>query len=274
MKSISRVVLPFLVLSLASAAHAEGVRPKVPVLQLEAGSVEGRAAGAEWAALAAGASLDVGLVLRTSDDFAGQIVYSDGTTLKVRPGSSLQILDDGLRLMLGAVWVKVTRSGSSFRMETPGAVASVRGTIFTGEVQGAREIFRAAHREESPHTVHYRHAPVSNLVGPVFGVAVAAHLREQIEAGAWPTDVDVYEGVVEFTRFDAATGAPAASWSLAAGQGAGLRGLDVSVVAIPTARYESWGMPVPSRPTVPGDSGKPLEGRPVELLKTGPSTDR
>jgi hypothetical protein len=273
LKTNSRAALSHFVLSLTAIAHAEGKLPSAPVLHVESGTAEGRASGGDWAPLAKGAFLDVGLVVRTSDDFAGQVLYGDGTTLRVRPGSSLQLLDDGLRLMVGAVWIKVTRSGSTFRMETPGAVASVRGTIFTGEVQGAREVFRTAHREESAHTVHYRHAPVSNLVGPVFGIAVAAHLLEQISGGAWPTDVDVYEGVVEFTRFETATGAPAASWSLSAGQGAGLRGLDVAVIAIPASRYQKWGMPVPA-PRGSGSGQQSPEGRPVELLETTPGSGR
>lgn len=70
-------------------------------------------------------------LLVTPSGFQGQLVWSDGTKVRVDPGSSVIVHAETLELQVGKLWLQVAkRSGGTFAVETPMAVAAVKGTSF------------------------------------------------------------------------------------------------------------------------------------------------
>lgn len=68
--------------------------------------------------------------IRAGEDFEGQLVYPDGTRIKVKPGSEVLIKSRGIGLKEGGVWLQVTKDLRGFTVETPLALAAVKGTRF------------------------------------------------------------------------------------------------------------------------------------------------
>lgn len=70
-------------------------------------------------------------VIAVDDTFQGEIRYPDGTHIEVRPGTELQVRNRGIRLHQGGVWLEVTKDLQGFQVETPLALAAVKGTAFS-----------------------------------------------------------------------------------------------------------------------------------------------
>lgn len=86
-----------------------------------------------------GTRLNSGNVLRTGDGAAAALIFTDDKSiLKVRENSRVNIAgqreDKGIvktiKMEVGALWAKVTRSETPFKVETPSGVAAVKGTQF------------------------------------------------------------------------------------------------------------------------------------------------
>jgi len=104
----------------------------------------------EYATLARGAFVKTGDVLRTTSDGSAEFVWAGGTRVKMMPNTQMVIQSaqsNGLRhsstsrfrLERGKIFVRLTRNlapSSRFEVQTKGAIASVRGTIFSVETQG------------------------------------------------------------------------------------------------------------------------------------------
>ena len=86
-----------------------------------------------------GTRLNSGNVLRTSEGAAAALIFTDDKSiLKVRENSKVNIagrreansIVKTIKLEVGALWAKVTRSETPFKIETPSGVAAVKGTQF------------------------------------------------------------------------------------------------------------------------------------------------
>ncbi len=87
-----------------------------------------------------GATLAGGSRIRTGPDGQAEVVFPDGSKLQVRPSTSVALSGakraeqkSSVVLFFGRVWSKVTRSvggETSYEVNTPNAVAGVRGTEF------------------------------------------------------------------------------------------------------------------------------------------------
>lgn len=79
-------------------------------------------------------SLNSGDSIRTGVASRVEVKYSDGTITRLGPNSVMRINSDnqakrtGIRLLLGKLWLKVTKGNGELKVETPTAVASVLGT--------------------------------------------------------------------------------------------------------------------------------------------------
>lgn len=92
-----------------------------------------------------------GSQIRLGAEAEAAIKYSDGTTLQLKPGTEIQIKIDGIRMNDGNVWVKLIKSKTGFKVDTPNVTIGARGTIFnviisskktlTKLVEGALEVF-------------------------------------------------------------------------------------------------------------------------------------
>jgi len=104
----------------------------------------------EFTTLARGAFVKTGDVLRTASNGNAELVWAGGTRVKMLPNSVMAIQSaqsNGLRrssnsrfrLEQGKIFVRLARNlapSSRFEVQTQGAVASVRGTIFSVETKG------------------------------------------------------------------------------------------------------------------------------------------
>jgi hypothetical protein len=86
-----------------------------------------------------GTRLNSGNVLRTGAGAAAALIFTDDKSiLKVRENSKVNIAGQReasgivktIKMEFGALWAKVTRSETPFKIETPSGVAAVKGTQF------------------------------------------------------------------------------------------------------------------------------------------------
>ena len=70
-------------------------------------------------------------LIQTDNGFKGQLIWPDGTKVKVDPKSHLVVHSERLELKVGKIWLQVAKKpGRTFSVETPLAVAAVKGTSF------------------------------------------------------------------------------------------------------------------------------------------------
>ncbi len=87
--------------------------------------------GQAVAAKSAGVGLRDRDLIKTSLGFKGQLIWPDGTKVKVDPKSHLVVHAERLELKIGKIWLQVAKKpGRTFSVETPLAVAAVKGTSF------------------------------------------------------------------------------------------------------------------------------------------------
>ena len=86
---------------------------------------------ATWRDVSGDIQLGFGDRIRTGQDTKALLFYRDSGRLKVLPNTDMQILAQGVRLKYGGTWIKIFKKGTKFAAETPNAVASVRGTVYT-----------------------------------------------------------------------------------------------------------------------------------------------
>ena len=102
-----------------------------------------------------GMTLGVGTRVITSQDSKALLTFFDGSTLVIEPGTDIEIqeltvtdeqsISIVLKQWMGKTWsrvVKMTDAGSHYEIQTPSAVAVVRGTYFSTEVdeEGETEV--------------------------------------------------------------------------------------------------------------------------------------
>jgi hypothetical protein len=79
-------------------------------------------------------SLSAGNIVITQGAGEAELFYDKNSSIKVRPESSLEIMNAGLRLKNGKIWVSYKKRGDKFSIITPAATVGIKGTVFTVEV--------------------------------------------------------------------------------------------------------------------------------------------
>ena len=119
----------------------------------QAGDVRGRvevqrAGAGQFAALASNQTVAVGDVVRTGKDGSAEFTWADKTRWRLAPDTQLTIAKASansakkaevslFKLDAGKVFVRIVKSltpDSKFEVQTPTAVAAVRGTVFSVEI--------------------------------------------------------------------------------------------------------------------------------------------
>ncbi len=112
------------------------------------GSVDVRNPGADsWQQGSDGMTLSVGTRIKTAPGSHALLTFFEGSTIRLEPSTDVEIQQLAsteeqsttivLKQWLGRTWSRVTKMadpGSHYEIETPSAVAIVRGTLFTTEV--------------------------------------------------------------------------------------------------------------------------------------------
>jgi len=160
----------------------------------------------DWSQVIDPRHIPMGVRVRVDGGFQGQLQYADGTILRLKPHTWLQVLPDGLRLRRGSVWIKVTKRGRRFSIVTPSAIASVRGTTFTGEVPSARHQHK---RILAGAALNGRYALAMTAAGMTADFICLTYLSQVLKGmpgGVMPTVVRVFEGTVSVARRDVRSG--------------------------------------------------------------------
>jgi len=97
---------------------------------------------AEWAEMASTFEVRTGSKLRAADKCEAEIKYSDGTMLNMRSNSELEIKADGIRLNEGGIWIKLIKSKTGFKVDTPNVTIGARGTLFSVLKEANRTIVK------------------------------------------------------------------------------------------------------------------------------------
>lgn len=71
-----------------------------------------------------------GDVIETLTDTRAVVVYSDGTFMRLKPKTKVQIEANSLKVFKGQAWCKFVKRGTEFVIETPSLIAGIRGTAF------------------------------------------------------------------------------------------------------------------------------------------------
>lgn len=74
--------------------------------------------------------LRAGDVIETTSDGKAAIAYSDGTRMKIKENTQVEVQARSVRIFKGKTWYKFTKRGTEFRIETPSMVAGIKGTEF------------------------------------------------------------------------------------------------------------------------------------------------
>ncbi len=131
--------LSFILTALSAFAQTQPAKDIAVVLK-SAGQVRvSRAQNSAAENASRGTRLNSGNVLRTGEGAAAALIFTDDKSiLKVRENSKVNIAgqreENGIvktiKMEFGALWAKVTRSETPFKIETPSGVAAVKGTQF------------------------------------------------------------------------------------------------------------------------------------------------
>lgn len=77
-----------------------------------------------------GVPLFSGDLLETMRESKAELVYGDGTVMRVKPLTLLEVQPTALKVFKGKTWFKFVKRGSEFVIETPSLIAGIRGTEF------------------------------------------------------------------------------------------------------------------------------------------------
>jgi hypothetical protein len=105
-----------------------------------------------WKTLGKGGLIKTGDVVRSSENGLAEFRWADGTRWKIMPSTEIKVKksvynmvkkadQSQLELSTGKVFIRIIKAlgpSSKFEVETPTAVAAVRGTIFSVEVKNGK----------------------------------------------------------------------------------------------------------------------------------------
>ncbi len=122
--------------------------PAMPIMSIRRGQVMVNP-GDGWFPATHGMRVPHGAAVRTGPDSIAEIVFFDGTLVRMRPGTVLNVpAHDGpaerggiLAMTIGKIWSRIT-GRSRFEVQSSSAIAGVRGTRFSAEIMAdGRERF-------------------------------------------------------------------------------------------------------------------------------------
>lgn len=71
-----------------------------------------------------------GDLLETLRESKAELVYADGTKMRIKPLTLLELQATSIKVFKGKTWFNFVKRGSEFLIETPSLVAGIRGTTF------------------------------------------------------------------------------------------------------------------------------------------------
>ena len=83
--------------------------------------------------------LYAGDLLETLIDSKATLAYADGTNMRIKERTLIEVQPMSIRVFKGKTWYKFTKRGTEFRIETPSLVAGIRGTEFEVAVSSRKK---------------------------------------------------------------------------------------------------------------------------------------
>lgn len=132
---MKRTVLCFLFsvfgLMFSSIAFAEDQVALDAKLEIVSGQVKiTRVGSTKTDVISEPCQLYAGDLLETLLDSKAVLTYEDGTTMRIKERTLVEVQPLAIKVFKGKTWYKFTKRGSEFRIETPSLVAGIRGTEF------------------------------------------------------------------------------------------------------------------------------------------------
>lgn len=128
------VVIALILVFCASAGlqlFAEEIAPMDVELRIISGQIKLTRVGATMSDIVnTGVPLYAGDLIETLRESRAELVYGDGTKMRVVPLTLIEIQPTSIRVFKGRSWFRFVKRGSEFVIETPSLVAGIRGTSF------------------------------------------------------------------------------------------------------------------------------------------------
>lgn len=80
-----------------------------------------------------------GDLLETLRESRATLVYGDGTTMRLKERTLIEVQPMSIKVFKGKTWYKFTKRGTEFKIETPTLVAGIRGTEFEVAVSSRKK---------------------------------------------------------------------------------------------------------------------------------------
>lgn len=130
-KTISFLLLALLMIASVGMAEEPVLQPLDVKLSILSGQVKLTRVGKTLSDVySQGFPLFAGDILETLRESKGELVYSDGTVMRLKSLTKVEVQATALKVFKGQSWFKFAKRGSEFVIETPSLVAGIRGTIF------------------------------------------------------------------------------------------------------------------------------------------------
>lgn len=110
--------------------------------------------------------LFAGDLLETLIKSKAALTYADGTVMKIKEKTLVEVQPMSIRVFKGKTWYKFTKRGTEFRIETPTLVAGIRGTEFEVAVTSRKK--SSVSVTEGAVAVKSRHSNKGLLLRPGF----------------------------------------------------------------------------------------------------------
>ncbi len=130
------VLLSVIFYLLSACSLFIGGSVEASVKKIECGVISGKVmfmdkSVSDWAERQGTFEVKTGGRIKLDDSGSAVINYSDGTIVTLRSGTEIEIKADGIRLNDGGVWIKLIKTKSGFKVDTPSVTIGARGTIFS-----------------------------------------------------------------------------------------------------------------------------------------------
>ncbi|MDD3146904.1 MAG: FecR family protein [Candidatus Riflebacteria bacterium] len=125
-----------------SAAWAEPVQlvPLDAKLEIVSGQIKlTRVGSTKTDIITQGCELFSGDLLETLRESKAVLVYGDGTNMRIKERTLVEVQPMSIKVFKGKTWYKFTKRGTEFRIETPTLVAGIRGTEFEVAVSSRKK---------------------------------------------------------------------------------------------------------------------------------------
>lgn len=131
---MKRAVWCFLVLLVMACPYSVQAGPAQPLdvnLTIVSGQIKLTRVGQTMSdVISQGVPLYPGDLLETLRESKAELVYGDGTCMRIKPLTLLEVQPTALKVFKGKTWFKFVKRGSEFVIETPSLIAGIRGTEF------------------------------------------------------------------------------------------------------------------------------------------------